>query len=543
MAINKIQGNILADNLSRGSNLAFQTDLVYINVLDDRVGINTTATTHTLTINGNCNISTELFVDGNTNVANIYAGNVDVRPDGGIYANTGFFLGNVDVIGNLNATVGVIYANSGIFYGNAQTGIDAAFAGVPGFTPLGSNVIMQFAGNVNSYAQLNFENINNGTLASTDLVLTSNNGNDSTYFLDVGITGSNHTDPDFFGDIGSTNNEAYIYVVASDEAGPSSDNGPGNLIIGSTNGIIKMFVGNTAQANVITTITSDGMDVVGNLVTDFIQSTDGNITGNLDVTNLDAVNFTTTGNVTLGNFVFANNTMTLVSSGNITITPTSNGTAIIDSTAGLSVPVGNTAARPTGVSAGTIRFNTTLSSLEYYDGSVWASIDINFQITSQTITPDGITNTFTLDQSTSAEKIIVTINGVTQIPNTNYTVSGTTFVLMETPLSTDIIEIRFISPVPASGAVNPGTATQLGFYASTGASMSGTGANLTWNGANTLSVIGETISSILRLTPGAEPGSPQNGMIAVANGTSWNPGGDGLQHLMARLNNAWVQLD
>ena len=80
MAINKISGNILADNLQRGSDLAFQGNLLYIDVQDTRVGINTASTTHTLTVQGNTNISDTLFadvLDANTLiVANINIGNL-----------------------------------------------------------------------------------------------------------------------------------------------------------------------------------------------------------------------------------------------------------------------------------------------------------------------------------------------------------------------------------------------------------------------------------------------------------------------------------
>lgn len=56
MAINKIQGNILSDNLIRGSNLAFQTDLIYLDIINGRIGINTASTTHDLTVNGNARV-------------------------------------------------------------------------------------------------------------------------------------------------------------------------------------------------------------------------------------------------------------------------------------------------------------------------------------------------------------------------------------------------------------------------------------------------------------------------------------------------------
>jgi hypothetical protein len=71
MAINKISGNILADNLQRGANLSIQGNLFYVDVVNSRIGVNTDSTTATLTVAGNTNISTTLNVTGNAIVGNL----------------------------------------------------------------------------------------------------------------------------------------------------------------------------------------------------------------------------------------------------------------------------------------------------------------------------------------------------------------------------------------------------------------------------------------------------------------------------------------
>ena len=48
------------------------------------------------------------------------------------------------------------------------------------------------------------------------------------------------------------------------------------------------------------------------------------------------------------------------------------------STGSLQIAKGTTAQRPTGV-AGMVRYNTTTSKLEYYDGSAWQSIRTTFE--------------------------------------------------------------------------------------------------------------------------------------------------------------------
>ena len=119
-----------------------------------------------------------------------------------------------------------------------------------------SNVQIGVYSNVNSYSQIIKQNLSEGTSASTDFVATANNGDDATFYVDLGIAGNLHADPDFFGDTTSFN-DAYLYVTAHDQAGPSIGN-IGNLIIGSTNGIVKTFIGNTAEANVVTVVDSTG---------------------------------------------------------------------------------------------------------------------------------------------------------------------------------------------------------------------------------------------------------------------------------------------
>ena len=159
------------------------------------------------------------------------------------------------------------------FYGNYTTEIFGNLVVSSDGQSFGSfpNAYTQIYSNVNSYAQLILQNINDGELSSADLVVTSDNGNDASYYVDLGITGSNHADPDFFGDTVSVN-DAYLYVTGYDQTGPSLGN-IGNLIIGSTNGIVKTFIGNTAEANVITVVDSVGLTVLGNIsATNYIVS-------------------------------------------------------------------------------------------------------------------------------------------------------------------------------------------------------------------------------------------------------------------------------
>ena len=60
-------------------------------------------------------------------------------------------------------------------------------------------------GNSNNYLQLNIQNTNQGVSASSDIVATANNGDETTNYIDMGINSQNFTGP-----IGDAN-DAYLY--------------------------------------------------------------------------------------------------------------------------------------------------------------------------------------------------------------------------------------------------------------------------------------------------------------------------------------------
>ena len=69
MAIQRIGGKMLESNLSRETNLAFQTDLLYIDVGNNRVGIRTNAPgAFALDVNGSARVVNNLTVSGNLTV-------------------------------------------------------------------------------------------------------------------------------------------------------------------------------------------------------------------------------------------------------------------------------------------------------------------------------------------------------------------------------------------------------------------------------------------------------------------------------------------
>ncbi len=372
---------------------------------------------------------------------NVTGGNINTT--GNVNSDQGYFTGNVTVVGTFTSTSNIVANTSGIFYGDAVTGNAAIYAGLPTFTPLGSNVVAQFTGNVNSYSQINFENISSGNRASTDYIATANNGDDSSYYVNLGINSSTFDDPDNYPGYGP--NDSYVH------------NHGGNLILNpeSAGTTIKLMVGGTDSSDVIANVTTSGVDIVGivtastggrfgNLIVSengITASANGIVNINQDQNNID---FAVRGN-TVGNVFYVDAGTGTASFG--TSTQTTNALVAFNASTSILMPVGNTQQRPgTGVT-GMIRFNSTTNSVEVYDNTEWTAVGVPVftVIDDQQFNGDGSTVAFTINTNQTTNSCIVSINGVVQIPTIAYSVSGTTLTFTEAPESGDIIDVRQIT--------------------------------------------------------------------------------------------------
>ena len=125
----------------------------------------------------------------------------------------------------------------------------------------------------------------------------------------------------------------------------------------------------------------------------------------------------------------------------------------INSTDSILIPVGTNAQRPSGVGqtdvAGMLRFSTTSNAIEWYNGTQWANASTTFTvIVDQQFNGDDVTVNFTLSQAATTNGIIVSINGVVQIPTLAYAVGGvgnTTLTFTEAPATGDIIDVRILT--------------------------------------------------------------------------------------------------
>lgn len=225
----------------------------------------------------------------------------------------------------------------------------------------------------------------------------------------------------------------------------------------------KVFVGPTGAANIEATgtqIFSAGIGGVGEYyfdtqagVLNFIGETIptvltvGNVVyvsgyqyvGDLGVTNIPS-------GANIGNLNITDTTITSTTANLVTI----------GGTEALAIPYGNSAQRPSPSPTGALRYNTAIPQLEVYNGSDWVASSggpANVNISDQQITPDGSSITYVLDQDTTQTSILVNINGVGQLPGVAYTVTGNSISFNEAPLTTDIVDIRYLASATTNNKI------------------------------------------------------------------------------------------
>jgi hypothetical protein len=129
----------------------------------------------------------------------------------------------------------------------------------------GSYNVISGKGNINNYLQLNIQNKSAGTSASSDLVATADNGNESINYVDLGINSSafsNFTYPVLNGI-----NNAYLYATGND------------FIIGNgtANKYLSFFTGGYLSTNERMRITSAGLVGIGTTAPTEKLQVEGNI--------------------------------------------------------------------------------------------------------------------------------------------------------------------------------------------------------------------------------------------------------------------------
>ncbi len=325
MAIGRISGQLLKSNLLRsGENLAFETDLLYLDVVNSRIGVKTSAPTHDLHVSGHTR-STNLTVDTQLNVGDLH------------------FTGNTITSDSATIRFAAAAGEATVYHSRLQ--IDD----------------LQLQGSTIST-----------TVSNSSIVLDPNGTGTVNIIANTNITGNLHVT----GNVEATGNvviggNIQIGDALTDEiiinASIKSD------LIPETDNLYDLGSPSFRWRNVYTqTFYTSSLNVptldVGNLI--FRDSTITTTAG----TDL-YIDGNAAGGVRLGNFRIVDNTITNVVSGAISqLVQSGTGYLRIAGTNGFVPPVGNDAQRPTAYAViGMTRYNTNSKALEVWDGLTWAS--------------------------------------------------------------------------------------------------------------------------------------------------------------------------
>jgi len=419
---------------------------------DVTASANLTGADFTATASANLTTSGTVVIDSGT------TGSIDGVNIGATTAGTGDFTDVTADSLNVNDTTASTYYSNGALIVDGGVGV-AGNLNIQGGQILNvggdlvSNVIYgdasaQVVSDVNGNARVIIQNINGGSDATSGLSILADDGDETNNFLDFGINSTGAT----FGEVDP--GDAFIFYRSS-----------GNLFVGTFGGDYNIVAAGGAFGNSVVAKADGG--TLSFVVTSLNQSVDFNSGGlvveggagfksNINVASGLTVNadqtsqgFTVLGNVATS-LIHTDSLSDSIILGGSNASPHAGATVKINATDSMIVPVGTTSERPSndgGVDvAGMLRFNSTLNQLEYYSGSSWESTQGSFTtVVADAFAGDDLETDFTLSQENSTAGVIVSINGILQIPTTAYAVSGNVLTFTEAPATGDVIDIRHIT--------------------------------------------------------------------------------------------------
>ena len=230
--------------------------------------------------------------------------------------------------------------------------------------------------------------------------------------------------------------------------------GNGSLLTGITVGAGSSIINGNSNVTIPSANGNINFSAVGNANILIITGTGANITGTADVTgNLTASNLTVTNKTNLGsnaNITITGGTagyaLTTDGTGNLSWSAASGGGGGLTYTAATTPPA-------SGNVAGDQWFNTTANVLYEYinDGTSTYWVDIQTPTVgaattttyvNRSYTGDGSTATYTVTSGCDVNNILVFINGICQMPTTDYTVSGSVLTMIPAAAAAAVIQVR-----------------------------------------------------------------------------------------------------
>lgn len=326
MAIGRISGPMLKSNLLRdGIDLAFETDLLYLDVNNQRVGVKTSQPSHDFTVNGttrvtNATVTNQLTVaDIQINSNSIMSTNGDLILSAG--ENSTIVCQKPLNVDNITVSTNIISSDTNL-------------------------VLQPAAGYITSINSTKSLKIPVGTVLERPTAAAGMIRFNSTVGKFEGFNGSYWINLHGIGDVdGNTQITAELTPGAND-----------NVFRFYSNGVLVATL--TSETFTTNKVVVDNITIDQNIISTTGTSTDLNIPSP----------------VFIGDLLFNGNTITNTASGGITtIAQSGSGYLKISGTNGFVVPLGTTSERPTGssVEVGMTRYNTETLTIETWSGSEW----------------------------------------------------------------------------------------------------------------------------------------------------------------------------
>ena len=358
-----------------------------IQVTNNTQNSGTSYSSGALQVTGGAGIGGNLYVTGNAIIA-----------------------GNISLTGNINTVV--VTGNSAQFFGNAS-GFGALYAGISSGYVVQPQTVLQASTNFNGYAQINHQNINADSLASTDYIATADNGNATDTYIDMGIASSTYDYPGF-GIIRP--NDGYLLVQGN------ATTGGGNLVLTSGLNDIVFVPGGSNANNEFGRITASNVFVIKS-TNSSISSTTGalQVAGGVGVAGavyagsvydnnnrvLTSLSSSGTGNVTVSVNAPTGTTVALTTTGpGVATTGSSTAIPVITtdaygriegiSTAAVIAPAGTL----TGSTLASVVTNSSLTSVGTLTGLTVSGITSLNSVTTGTLTSSSTINAATLQAET-----------------------------------------------------------------------------------------------------------------------------------------------
>lgn len=331
-ALGRISGKLLRDNLTRnGIPLAFETDLLYLDVNNNRIGIRTASPTHDLQNVGTMRVSNMIVDNDLARVENVkintngsittLVGALNIVPTGGpttVISHERVITDSLDF--NDNYIRGLILDRNFEFRpdgtGNTNVNASTLVDGTITLGTLGTPKSLFAQKNVNIRGVLTIGNDSFDTLTVVpDFTQSIIPGDDNLY--DLGTIG-----------------KKWRYIYATNN----------NPIDGFTS---------------VTATISDQVRLATNQITT-LQSND------------DLFLTSSEGTITLESISIKDDTITNLLNSEISVEHTGNGYLQFAGNFGFRLPAGDISERPVSPVVGTTRWNTELDYLECFDGTLWA---------------------------------------------------------------------------------------------------------------------------------------------------------------------------